>query len=62
MLTDKIAETKQKTEEHPSHLATMEATYTEWGEKPDMVPNGKALCCLIEDWSEKHHQELPEEN
>jgi DNA-binding transcriptional MerR regulator len=62
MLTEKIVETKQKIEEHQRHLAMMEATYAEWDEKPDMVPNGKALCCLIDDWSEKHHQALSEEN
>jgi DNA-binding transcriptional MerR regulator len=62
MLTDKIAEIKQKIEEHQRNLAMMEATYAEWDNKPDMLPNGKALCCLIEDWSEKHLKALPEES
>ncbi|MBD1555722.1 MerR family transcriptional regulator [Vibrio sp. S9_S30] len=62
MLGDKIAETKQKINEYHRHLALMEATYTEWENKPDMVPDGKALCCLIEDWSEKHHKVASEEN
>jgi DNA-binding transcriptional MerR regulator len=62
MLTDKIVETKRKIEEYQRHLAMMEETYAEWDKKPDMEPNGNALCCLIEDWSEKHHQVLREEN
>ncbi|WP_317918203.1 MerR family transcriptional regulator [Vibrio sp. MACH09] len=53
MLSDKISETKQKIQEYEKHLELMEETYAEWTNEPDMIPNGKAICCLIEDWSER---------
>jgi DNA-binding transcriptional MerR regulator len=62
MLSDKISEAKKKIEEYQRHLALMEETYAEWEHEPDMVPNGNAICCLIEDWSEKHQAKLPEED
>ncbi|CAH0525353.1 TPA: MerR family transcriptional regulator [Vibrio alginolyticus] len=54
MLSDKISETQQKIKEYQMHLAVMEETYSEWVDEPDMTPDGKAICCLIEDWSDKH--------
>ncbi|WP_038173723.1 MerR family transcriptional regulator [Vibrio pacinii] len=54
MLCEKISETKQKIIEYQQHLELMEETYAEWELEPDMIPDGKAICCLIEDWSGKH--------
>ncbi|MGX9417481.1 MerR family transcriptional regulator [Vibrio sp. RC27] len=62
MLSQKISETRQKILDYEKHLVLMEETYAEWENEPDMVPNGKAICCLIEGWSDKHPlTEEPEE-
>ena len=61
MLGDKIAETEQKIEALQQHLIVMKDTYFEWEHKPDMVPDGKAICCLIEEWSDKHEGKLSQE-
>lgn len=66
MLGNKIDETEQKIEELHRHLTMMKNTFCDWSEKPDMIPDGKAICCLIEDWSNKHHagsiEEIKNEN
>jgi DNA-binding transcriptional MerR regulator len=54
MLGDKIVETKQKIDEFKRHLVIMEETLSEWADEPDRVPDGKNVCCLIEEWSDRH--------
>ncbi|MFC1236687.1 MerR family transcriptional regulator [Vibrio sp. F74] len=51
MLGIKIIETKQNIGLMNQHLTMMEDTLSEWASKPDMEPDGKAVCCLIEQWS-----------
>ncbi|GIU53937.1 MerR family transcriptional regulator [Shewanella sp. KT0246] len=66
MLNNKIIETKHKIEQYQKHLVLMENTYAEWQLEPDMTPNGKSICCLIDDWSDKHQvnftKEKPNDN
>jgi hypothetical protein len=33
-----------------------------WADKPDMVPDGKAICCLIEHWSNNYESRPLKEN
>ncbi len=56
----KILETKQKIDELNRHLQVMEETFSEWADTPDMIPDGKAICCLIEKWSDKHKIHVPQ--
>ncbi|MEO9653470.1 MerR family transcriptional regulator [Marinomonas sp.] len=54
LLLEQIQQTKQKITQYQQHLALMEATYQSWQGQPDTIPDGKAICCLIEEWSDKH--------
>ncbi|PJC86574.1 MerR family transcriptional regulator [Vibrio sp. HA2012] len=60
MLGKKIQETEKKIADLTVNLSMMRETFSEWANEPDMVPDGKAICCLIEEWSDKHDA-LPEE-
>ncbi|WP_434341354.1 MerR family transcriptional regulator [Motilimonas cestriensis] len=53
MLSDKIADTKDKIAQLQRHLKLMETTFADWATKPDMAPNGQAICCLIANWSQQ---------
>jgi DNA-binding transcriptional MerR regulator len=52
MLESKITEAKRKIEELNRHLGIMENTFSDWSKEPDTLPDNKAICCLIDDWSE----------
>jgi DNA-binding transcriptional MerR regulator len=54
MLGQKIQETEQKIKDLQQHLLIMRETLADWAGEPDMVPDGKAICCLIEEWSDNH--------
>ncbi|PWI34437.1 MerR family transcriptional regulator [Vibrio albus] len=62
MLGQKIQETEKKIEELQQHLIMMQETLSDWATEPDMVPDGKAICCLIEDWSDNHSKSPKETN
>ncbi len=59
MLGRKIQETEKKITDLTVNLSMMRETFSVWADQPDMVPDGKAICCLIEEWSDKHDA-LPE--
>jgi len=54
MLADKIIETESKIKALHNHLNMMKNTQASWSNKPDTAPDGKAICCLIEEWSDQH--------
>ena len=54
MLAEKISQTKQNIKLMNQHLTMMEDTLSGWADKPGMLPNGKAICCLIEHWSNNY--------
>lgn len=61
LLGDKIIETEQKILALHDHLNLMKSTQSEWSHKENTIPDGKAICSLIEDWSEQHKsQPIPE--
>lgn len=62
MLTTKISETKQNIKTMNQHLNMMESTLSGWTDKPDMRPDGKAICCLIEHWSNNYESQPLKEN
>ena len=62
MLGNKILETEQKIESLNKHLTVMKNAFSDWTEKPDMVPNGEAFCCLIDEWSKPQERASVKEN
>jgi len=62
MLAKKISETKQNIKSMNQHLSMMEGSLSGRADKPDMVPDGKAICCLIEHWSNNYESRPLKEN
>ncbi|MFO6423792.1 MerR family DNA-binding protein [Motilimonas sp. KMU-193] len=61
MLSDKIADTKDKIAQLQHHLHLMETTFADWATQPDMAPNGQAICCLIANWSQQSDERKTQE-